>query len=101
MRVARYNAGVRRIGRYILNFAIVAIGMAAPLIGLAIARSIRRQLGGRGTVVAVYYFFALLLAAPVLRGSESAALVCSFFLLMPVGVVIGVLVILPPMKNSD
>jgi hypothetical protein len=74
---------------------IIAAGLSAPIVSLAISNgALKRPIGASGGVVLVYYLVALLLAVPVFGGTQSPGLVCAFFVLMPVGVLIGGIVLL-------
>jgi hypothetical protein len=71
-------------------YALVAAGLGAPAVALAIGRFVFHapRVGWREVVIG-YYLFALPLAYVIFGGSESSGIVCPFFVFMPVGVLIA------------
>jgi hypothetical protein len=70
--------------------ALIVTGLGAPAIALAIRRFVfHAPHMGWSEIVIGYYIFALPLAYIVFGGSESAVLVCPFFVFMPIGVLIA------------
>lgn len=75
--------------------ALVIAGLGAPGIALVIRRFVfHGQSVGWREVVIGYYVFALPLAGIVFGGSDSAGVVCPFFVFMPVGMLIGLFVLM-------
>jgi hypothetical protein len=76
-------------------YALFAGGMLAPLVGLMASLGMRTLASWKRTAVGTFYVVSLPLAGWVfLGGTENPAGVCSFILLMPVGMIVG-LVVLP------
>src|SRR5687767_673861 len=71
---------------------LFAGGMLGPLVGLMRSRTITTW---KLLAVAVFYLLSLPLAGLVfLAQTENAAGVCSFILLMPVGMILGLVVLI-------
>jgi uncharacterized membrane protein YqgA involved in biofilm formation len=73
-------------------------GMAAPVIGPILKLVIHRVFPKRTHVIltAIFYATSLPICVLVLNGTENPKIVCSFLLLMPVGLIIGFFAILSP-----
>ncbi len=71
-------------------------GMIAPGLGFCIyAGSYQTRTPKRLSLVLLNYVITLPLFFPVVHGSGSINTICSFFLLMPFGFLIGLFVVLP------
>jgi hypothetical protein len=76
-------------------YALIVAGLGAPALALAVGRFVfHAPRVGWTEIVIGYYLFALPLAFIVFGGSESAGIVCPFFVFMPVGVMIAIVVLL-------
>ena len=75
---------------------LMAGGLLAPLVGLLISLAAKSLTRWKRFAVAVFYAFSLPLAGLVVLGhAEDAVSVCSFLLLMPVGMGLGLAVLAP------
>lgn len=76
-------------------------GMISPGLGFCIyAESYQTRTPKRLWLVLVYYIITVPLFFPVIHGSGSIDTICSFFLLMPFGFLIGLFVVLPVSRRE-
>lgn len=73
-----------------------AAGMLAPLVGLMISLAARTAAPWKWTAVLAFYAPSLPLAALVLTGrTGNPVYVCSFIVMMPVGMILGLILLVP------
>lgn len=83
-------------------YALFAAGMLAPLAGLVISLSARTMTPWKRSATSIFYLFALPLAGWVLFDrTENPLGVCSFIILMPVGMILGLALLLPTAPAHD
>jgi hypothetical protein len=82
--------------------ALFATGMLAPLVGVLISLATRTAVSWKWTAVLAFYAFSLPLAALVVTGrTNNPAYVCSFIVMMPVGMVLGLVVLVPASRATE
>src|SRR4051812_26418477 len=77
--------------------ALLIAGMSAPLVGLLIAAAAKSTTPAKRTTVSVFYLLAgplafLLFCPP---RSENLLIACPFLILQPVGIILGLIVVVP------
>jgi hypothetical protein len=77
-------------------YALLVGGMLAPVVGLLIAHAGKTATQWKRTAVGLFYLISLpLLGLVVTTQTENPWLVCSFLLLLPVGIILGLVVLAP------
>jgi hypothetical protein len=74
-------------------YALFAGGMLAPFVGLMIALATKTITSRKRTAVLTFYALSFPLGGMVLEGTQSPAAVCPFIILMPVGIILGLAVL--------
>lgn len=82
-------------------WVLIVGGLLAPALGLMISSSLRGFDDRRGAWVGGFYLIALPLAGMVfLTGTENPLAVCSFLLLLPIGGLLGVILLVGPVRGQ-
>lgn len=82
--------------------ALLAAGMLAPIVGLLISFAINNSSRWKRTAVGIFYLISLPLAGVMfLAQTENPMAVCSFLLLLPVGMLLGVAVLTVPLRRAE
>jgi hypothetical protein len=82
--------------------ALLAGGMLAPIVGLIISFAAKTSARWKRTAVGVFYLISLPLAGLMfLTQTENPMTVCSFLFLLPVGMILGLVVLAPRAHISE
>jgi hypothetical protein len=77
--------------------ALLAGGLLAPLVGLLVSLAAKTSARWKRTAVGMFYLVSLPLAGLVfLARTEAPRFLCSFLILLPVGIVLGLAVLVAP-----
>lgn len=81
-------------------YVIIAIGLLAPAVGLLISVLVIGPRKRRIACVGIFYVFVLPLAALVIiAGAGNLLGACTFLIMLPIGLIVGVLVVVLPFER--